>query len=243
MRLVLGRNEGREWPIDNDKTMIGRDERAHVPLFGDINVAPLHAIIFKQGSQYVLQDQNTGIGIGWNGQRVPNAILSPGDTFQIGSHNLQFLMKDSAARAMHEGRAYGMPMNASGQQVTPIQLGQANSQPYQQPGQQTIVTPTSQPTQAFQAGFALVATGGPLTGQRFNVDQPLEAGREAPGITMGFDAQASRRHASFTPTPNGVQMQDLGSTNGTFVNGQRTSSALLNRGDVVQLGSSTFRVE
>jgi pSer/pThr/pTyr-binding forkhead associated (FHA) protein len=38
-------------------------------------------------------------------------------------------------------------------------------------------------------------------------------------------------------------MQDLGSTNGTFVNGQRTSSALLNRGDVVQLGSSTFRVE
>jgi pSer/pThr/pTyr-binding forkhead associated (FHA) protein len=82
-----------------------------------------------------------------------------------------------------------------------------------------------------------------LTGQRFEVVQPIEAGREVVGITLGFDSQASRRHASFTPTVAGVQMRDLGSTNGTFVNGQRTMSALLNRGDVVQLGNSTFRVE
>ncbi|MCH8979673.1 MAG: hypothetical protein IH945_10600, partial [Armatimonadetes bacterium] len=53
VRLVLGRNEGKEWPIDAERTMIGRDERAHVPLFGDMNVEPLHAIIQRSGNQYV----------------------------------------------------------------------------------------------------------------------------------------------------------------------------------------------
>ncbi len=247
VRLVLGRNEGKEWPIDTDKTLIGRDERAHVPLFGDMNVAPLHAIIFKQGSQYVLQDQNTTVGVGWNGQRVSTANLNPGDTFQIGGHNLQFLMKDSAARAMHEVRAHAQPVG--GGQVAPmqpIQMGQPNTQPYQQPDFTGHVQP-SQPTQAFSpaasASLALVATGGPLAGRRFEVNAPIEAGREAAGITLSGDGNASRRHASFAPIAGAIQMTDLGSTNGTFVNGVRTPSAVLNRGDVVQLGGSTFRVE
>ena len=244
VRLVLGRNEGKEWPIDNEQTMIGRDERAHVPLFGDDNVAPLHAIIFRQGRQYVVQDQGTAIGIGWNNQRVPNAVLSPGDTFQIGSHNLQFLMKDSAARAMQEGRAQAVPMGAPAQQpLSPIQ------QPYQAPaGTMPGAPQTLQPTQAFASvgrapATTLVATSGPLAGQRFNVTAPLEAGREAAGIGLGSDSNASRRHAVFSPGPGGVTVQDLGSTNGTFVNGQRVPSALLKSGDTVTIGNSTFRVE
>jgi pSer/pThr/pTyr-binding forkhead associated (FHA) protein len=251
VRLVLGRNEGKEWPIDTDQTMIGRDERAHVPLMGDMNVAPLHAIIFKQGSQYVLQDQGTPIGIGHNGQRVPTAYLSPGDTFQIGSHNMQFLMKEGAARALHEGRAHAVQQGAA-QPMQPIH------QPYQAPGMQTYVQPgvagaapvTSQPTQAFAsvgsssvAGFVLVAVSGPLTGQRFEVNGTVEAGREAMGIPLGFDPQASRRHAAFVPGPTGLQVQDLGSTNGTFVNGNRVQSAALNPGDTVTIGNNTFRVE
>ncbi|MEX2244776.1 MAG: FHA domain-containing protein [Fimbriimonadaceae bacterium] len=273
VRLVLGRNEGKEWPIDNDRTMIGRDERAHVPLFGDMNVAPLHAIIFRQGSQYVVQDQGTAIGIGWNGQRVPTAQLSPGDTFQIGGHNLQFLMKDSAARALEEGRARGVPVGAPMQQpVQPIQLGQPNTQPYQQPDFTGHVEPIQQPyqsggmqyyavpgqpapqqsqqTQAFPSGAAgaapspvLVATSGPLTGQRFDLFAPLEVGREGAGIALVGDANASRKHALFSPTALGVQVQDLGSTNGTFVNGGRVQTAQLNRGDTVTIGNSSFRVE
>lgn len=244
VRLVLGRNEGKEWPLDVDRTMIGRDERAHVPLFGDNNVAQLHAVIEKRGSQYVLIDQNTQIGVGWNNQRVSEVTLSPGDNFQIGSHNLQFLMKEGAAQKMGEGRAVAQPISQGGQ-LQPIQ-------PIQQPGQQipqpTPQQPVGQQTVAVQpqpqtATLSLIATGGPLTGQRFDITSMIEAGREAAGITMGFDAQASRRHASFTPTGDSIALQDLGSTNGTFVNGQRVQSATLNRGDVVQIGNSTFRVE
>ncbi|MCH7945434.1 MAG: FHA domain-containing protein [Armatimonadetes bacterium] len=249
VRLVLGRNEGKEWPIDAERTMIGRDERAHVPLFGDMNVEPLHAIIHRSRGQYVLQDQGTQIGVGWNNQRVSEVVLSPGDSFQIGSHNLQFLMKEGAAQKMGEGRATAQPINQGG----PVQ-----QQPIQQPGQQipqpTPQQPVQQPTdqqsvamqpQAQQqaATLALVVTSGPMTGQRFELTGPIEAGREAPGITLGFDPQASRRHASFTPMGDTIAVQDLGSTNGTFVNGKRIQSATLNRGDVVQIGNSTFRVE
>jgi pSer/pThr/pTyr-binding forkhead associated (FHA) protein len=63
------------------------------------------------------------------------------------------------------------------------------------------------------------------------------------GIPLGFDPQASRRHAAFTLGPSGLQVQDLGSTNGTFVNGSRVQSAPLHRGDTVTIGNNSFRVE
>lgn len=238
VRLVLGRNEGKEWPIDAERTFIGRDERAHVPLFGDMNVAPLHAIIFRQGTQYVVQDQGTAMGIGLNGMRVQTISLSPGDTFQVGAHTLQFLMKDSAARALHEGRAYAV----QGQPAQPVQ---PVHQPYQAPATQNYVPPANQTVAYSPAaqGPVLVAVSGPLTGQRFPVNGTIEAGRESIGIPLGFDQQASRRHAAFTAGSGGVQVQDLGSTNGTLVNGQRTQSAVLRPGDTVTIGNNSFRLE
>jgi pSer/pThr/pTyr-binding forkhead associated (FHA) protein len=175
--------------------------------------------------------------------RVQTISLSPGDTFQVGAHNLQFLMKDSAARALHEGRAYavqGQPQPA--QPVQPIH------QPYQAPATQNYVPPANQtvaytPAQAPAAGPTLVAVAGPLTGQRFPVNGTIEAGRESIGIPLGFDQQVSRRHAAFVPSQGGVQVQDLGSTNGTFVNGQRVQGAVLRPGDTVTIGSNSFRLE
>ena len=95
-----------------------------------------------------------------------------------------------------------------------------------------------------QAGVAtLVVASGPLTGQRVPVQAPVEIGREAAGIGLPFDAQASRRHAVVSISAGGLQISDLGSTNGTFVNGQRVQSAMLKQGDTVTVGSTQIRVE
>jgi ABC transport system ATP-binding/permease protein len=51
------------------------------------------------------------------------------------------------------------------------------------------------------------------------------------------DVLASRHHAVLVPTPQGVRIQDVGSTNGTFVNGQRIKDAFLRDGDVVTIGN------
>ncbi len=56
------------------------------------------------------------------------------------------------------------------------------------------------------------------------------------------DATASRRHAKLLTGAKGLTVEDLDSTNGTFVNGQRIKRALVQDGDVVSIGSYDFIV-
>jgi pSer/pThr/pTyr-binding forkhead associated (FHA) protein len=82
-----------------------------------------------------------------------------------------------------------------------------------------------------------------MAGQRFAVNNSeLVAGREG-NINLGFDPGASRRHASFSRTGAGVFVRDLGSTNGTMVNGVRVQEMALRLGDTVRIGGTTFRLE
>ncbi|GAB3949425.1 FhaA domain-containing protein [Micromonospora vulcania] len=59
------------------------------------------------------------------------------------------------------------------------------------------------------------------------------------------DVGISRRHARLDFDGGQVVLTDLGSTNGTMVNGQRVSAVALNPGDMIQLGTTTltFRVD
>jgi hypothetical protein len=59
------------------------------------------------------------------------------------------------------------------------------------------------------------------------------------------DVGISRRHARIDFDGNQVVLTDLGSTNGTMVNGQRVSAVALNPGDMIQVGTTTltFRLD
>ncbi|HSJ54227.1 MAG TPA: FHA domain-containing protein, partial [Anaerolineae bacterium] len=61
-------------------------------------------------------------------------------------------------------------------------------------------------------------------------------------IVLG-DARASREHARLECSPQGCEIVDLGSSNGTRVNGKPVQRAALRPGDVVTLGSSQLRYE
>jgi pSer/pThr/pTyr-binding forkhead associated (FHA) protein len=277
LRLSLGRNEGKEWSIDGAQTFIGRSESAQVPLFGDGNVAPIHASITRQGPNFVLTDNGSPIGTFLNGQRIGQVVLFHGAQIQIGGFILQFLLKGHAAPARgpeaYAGQAYplggqapqGSPypraqmpqqMPQSMPQQMPQLMPYGQSMPFAQPGMpvgqptQAFPTAASNPTVAFApqpspqaGGFTLVAMDGPLLGQRFPVAGSMDVGRECPSIPMSFDAGASRRHATLVPSFNGIAVTDLGSTNGTFLNGNRVSQATATPGDMLKLGSTTFRVE
>ncbi len=57
------------------------------------------------------------------------------------------------------------------------------------------------------------------------------------------DVKASRHHAQIAPCPGGFCVQDLGSGNGTFVNGQRISTpTLLRHGDSILIGETVIDV-
>ena len=63
-------------------------------------------------------------------------------------------------------------------------------------------------------------------------------------IAISSDEYASARHARFEPRQDGVWVQDLGSTNGTYLNGARLEHPrLLSSGDVIRVGETDLRFE
>jgi predicted component of type VI protein secretion system len=90
---------------------------------------------------------------------------------------------------------------------------------------------------------ALVFKEGPLAGRRIEVEAELVLGREDAGLTIE-DEEISRRHAVIRPGDGGLEIEDLGSTNGTYVNGSRIQGPTrLGGGDTVKLGRSILEVE
>jgi len=59
------------------------------------------------------------------------------------------------------------------------------------------------------------------------------------------DPDVSRQHAVIERYERGYLLRDLGSTNGSYVNGQRTDAEMLHPGDVIELGGTvlTFKIE
>jgi hypothetical protein len=65
-------------------------------------------------------------------------------------------------------------------------------------------------------------------------------GRASDNLVHLLDEAVSRHHGEIVPGPSGYLLRDLGSENGIFVNGERTSERLLHDGDVIQIGARTL---
>jgi predicted component of type VI protein secretion system len=86
----------------------------------------------------------------------------------------------------------------------------------------------------------LTVRQGPAPGKLFElVKDVVTIGRDVNNDVVLNDAEVSRNHARLTAQSGGYLIEDLASTNGTFVNGQRLiGPKLLNPGDVVGLGET-----
>jgi hypothetical protein len=89
----------------------------------------------------------------------------------------------------------------------------------------------------------IVVVDGPNTGREFELSGATVVGRDQSAGLVIDDAEASRRHASLSVDGTTVTVEDLGSTNGTFVNGARISgSKELANGDKVRIGTTVFEL-
>jgi putative serine protease PepD len=88
----------------------------------------------------------------------------------------------------------------------------------------------------------LTITSGADAGKTVQVQgNEFTIGREAGVDLVINDGKASRRHAAIRPLPDGrATLYDLGSSNGTFVNGQRVQSVLLQGGEQIQIGDTVL---
>jgi class 3 adenylate cyclase len=94
-----------------------------------------------------------------------------------------------------------------------------------------------------QEGALLAVLDGAESGRRIRIAERLTLGRgEEAGVFID-DPEISRTHAAIGPTAHGLELQDLSSLNGTWVNGERiTRPTLLAPGDVVKLGVTRLEV-
>ncbi|MCS6920008.1 MAG: FHA domain-containing protein [Fimbriimonadales bacterium] len=248
VRVIYGRNEGKDYPIDRDGAYIGRDELADVPLRGDPQVAPRHAEIRMDGGGYALVPLAPLLV---NGQPMnAPAQLNDGDLLQVGGFQLQFQLR--------EGQAQRAPRDAVRSPLPPPLPTPPGVCPYcgqrQDPATGACAcTPLAAPAYApAPAGVAaavaqataLVGLDGALAGQRIAIPPTgLTIGRETDNALIVSDLSVSRHHARIVPEGGALVVYDLGSTNGVFVNEQRVSKQVLKPYDTVRFGSVRFRVE
>lgn len=86
--------------------------------------------------------------------------------------------------------------------------------------------------------FQLTMRVGPTPGKALQLNLPeMILGRDIQADLVIQDAEVSRRHARLTLQGNTYMIEDLGSTNGTFINGQRLMAPhVLQPGDLIMLG-------
>ncbi len=263
VKVLAGRNEGKDYILTRPINIIGRDEKCDVPLYGDMTVAAQHAAIRAEGRRHVLVDAGTQIGSSVNGQAVApkgEQLLRDGDMIQIGNHRILFREKATASRSAavldspkSASPASAVPMpshlcpycgavkDAQGGCRCSIAGGAATASPLSNSA--PFAAPASFPA---AVPAQIVCVSGPYAGQGFPLGgQNISVGRDDGNtIVLKADVTVSRNHGRIVLENGRLTVYDNGSSNGTFVNGVRISgSAAVVPGDVVQFGASGFRVE
>ncbi|MEW5854872.1 MAG: FHA domain-containing protein [Myxococcota bacterium] len=93
------------------------------------------------------------------------------------------------------------------------------------------------------SSFVLQFLAGPYVGREFPLSRGATAtvGRSPDTEIFLDDNMVSRRQATISVEGSGVMLKDLGSTNGTYVNGQRVTEHRLQHGDKIVIGNSMMR--
>ena len=91
--------------------------------------------------------------------------------------------------------------------------------------------------------WKIQAITGELTGQEISIDRDMLVGRHQTADILLQQSEISRKHATFLLKEHALWLQDLGSSNGTYVNDvQIAAETLLKQGDIVQFASLKFSV-
>jgi len=98
--VLSGWKAGREYPLDKPAVVLGRAEQADIALFRDMKVEKQHAIIRREGEQYVLVNNGAPASeTRVNDASVPaSRSLADGDRIQLGNVVLRFQLRAATMR-------------------------------------------------------------------------------------------------------------------------------------------------
>ncbi|MEV0782215.1 FHA domain-containing protein [Streptomyces sp. NPDC050423] len=138
------------------------------------------------------------------------------------------------------------PQQVPGGQPQAWQQPPQVQQPPHVPQQGMAKTPGSGGAGGAAGASPVYGDRSPTTFHQVALGRVMRIGRALENELVVSDLQVSRNHAEFRATPDGrFEIRDLGSHNGTYVNGQplsKSGSALIGPNDIVGVGHSTFRL-
>ena len=212
--IVEGQDAGREFPL-TEAIIVGRDRAADVVIC-DHEVSSRHASFAPGDGGVAVEDLGSTNGTYVNGQRITGSQqLGSGDQVQMGKTLVEI-------RGLAPAPAAASPTEAA------------------QPAALEVTRQRSIPMLPL-----LVFLEGEKAGSEVPVGGPTVLGRDAgvADVILERDTEVSRRHLTFAPAGAGLTVQDLDSSNGTFVNGQRITGAVtLSAGNQVRLGETVIEV-
>ena len=220
--------------LNKQSIWMGRDPSCDVIFDANsTTVSRKHAEIRLDGQNYLLADNNSFNGTLVNAQRISAPVpLYHGDEIQLGVGG-PILTFDSPSRKAPAGAdlAGQRSMQAS---AGAIALDDAGS-PKTMVLSKGVSSPRIEPGDASEPQL--------LMSVAFGQKDTLTIGRdESNDITLD-GLQISKRHARLVRSGVGAVVEDLGSTNGVYVNGARVSRQALNPGDSAQIGTFIIRVD
>jgi pSer/pThr/pTyr-binding forkhead associated (FHA) protein len=236
-------------PFDRPMLRIGRMRENDV-VVDNLSVSRFHARLVLEGGRVYLEDTGSENGSFVNETRVHGrAELAPGDRIVIGKHQLRV----RSGLAEEEAPASAAPARRS-DQWDAMQTYLAG------PETQTRMRHDAAPQTAPAARAASEASAGspqpapseaPSAPSRYaglivqrdgRIDRAVPWDSDALVVGRANDCdlvlgqdEVSRRHARFVRVGDRYEVEDLGSVNGTLVNGRRVERAALSVGDVIQI--------
>ncbi|MEU0630169.1 FHA domain-containing protein [Streptomyces sp. NPDC005989] len=271
--LVLELN-GRTWTLDPSRSYtLGRDPQGDLTI-DDARVSWRHATISWNGRSWFIEDHGSTNGTYTQGSRIQQLEIGPGSVVHLGNatDGPRLSLTAAAGADAYSGQGAGAqqaPVQQPQQggagwpgQQAPAQPQQAQQPQQGWPQQAPQGVPPQQPVQPHvpqQQGMARTPGAGgaagappvygdrsPTTFHQLALGRVMRIGRALENELVVSDLQVSRHHAEFHATPDGrFEIRDLGSHNGTYVNGQplsKSGSALIGPNDIVGVGHSTFRL-
>ncbi len=224
--------------LTKEVTRIGRDPEGEVVIDADAAVVSRrHAEIHKSDQQYTLVDLKSFNGTLVNNQRITESVpLFNGDEILLGVggpvlHLIDPANPEPSRRIMQPGA----PSPSQG--AIPPAFGQIAAMAQRQ----TIVSTsgTLQPPAAAQAGQPQL-----LARLSFETKPQLSVGRAADNDLRLDGLQISNHHARFARQNGNVTVEDAGSTNGVYVNGERISGRRpVQLSDVIQIGPFVLQAD
>jgi pSer/pThr/pTyr-binding forkhead associated (FHA) protein len=188
-------------------------------MLDDALVSRVHATLRQEEADYILEDEKSRNGVFVNGKTISRVKLSDGDKIQIGGFKLQFLFSDSPPAVSSK-----TPAVANDETMVRTDMNLMDGRARRQP----------------RCWLEVVI--GPLRGCRFEISEVKTVlGRSQADVVLK-DPKVSRQHATIEWAEERYRYIDHGSTNGSLVNDQRTTTHILTTGDTIKLGNTELKV-